>query len=48
MVGRAGTRRWKVLFLRKGMAPYEIDARLVDPEQFVEALKPWRPTLGGS
>jgi hypothetical protein len=46
MVGRPGSRRWKVLFLRKGMAPYEVDSRLVDPEQFVAALRPWRPGLG--
>ena len=46
MVGRPGDRRWKVLFLRKGMAPYEVDARLVDPEPFVEAITPWRPQLG--
>jgi len=47
MVGRPGSRRWKVLFLRKGMAPYEVNADLVDPEQFVAALEPWRPKLGG-
>ena len=47
MVGRPGDRRWKVLFLRKGMAPYEVNARLVDPGAFVEALLPWRPKLGG-
>ncbi len=46
MVGRPGDRRWKVLFLRKGMAPYEVDARLVDPVPFVEAIRPWRPKLG--
>ena len=46
MVGQPGDRRWKVLFLRKGMAPYEITARLVDPEPFVDAIKPWRPNLG--
>jgi hypothetical protein len=48
MVGRPGSRRWKVVFLRKGMAPYEVNAGLVDPEEFVAALKPWRPKLGGS
>jgi hypothetical protein len=47
MVGSPGDRRWKVLFLRKGMAPYEITARLVDPVPFVEAIRPWRPRLGG-
>ena len=46
MVGSPGERRWKVLFLRKGMAPYEISARLVDPEQFVDAIRPWRQGLG--
>ena len=47
MVGRPGDRRWKVLFMRKGMAPYEVNARLVQPEPFVEAIRPWRPKLGG-
>jgi len=47
MVGRPGTRRWKVLFLRKGMAPYEIDASIVDPVPFVEAIRPYRPHLDG-
>lgn len=47
MVGRPGARRWKVLLLRAGMAPYEIDSRLVDPAALVAALKPWRPNLGG-
>ena len=46
MVGQPGDRRWKVLFLRKGMAPYEINAHLVDPEPFVDAITPWRPGLG--
>jgi hypothetical protein len=46
MVGQPGDRRWKVLFLRKGMAPYEVNARLVDPGPFVDALRNWRPRLG--
>ena len=45
MVGRPGDRGWKVQVLRKGMAPFEIDRRLVDPEELVEALLPWRPDL---
>ena len=47
MVGQPGDRRWKVLFLRKGMAPYEVTARMVEPRAFVEAITPWRPDLGG-
>ncbi|MDX6371361.1 MAG: hypothetical protein QOD98_349 [Nocardioidaceae bacterium] len=47
MIGQPGDRRWKVLFLRKGMAPYEVTARMVEPTAFVEALRPWRPKLGG-
>jgi hypothetical protein len=47
MVGRPGDRRWKVLFLRKGMAPYEVTAALVEPSAFLEAITPWRPDLGG-
>ncbi len=46
MVGQPGERRWKVLFLRKGMAPYEITPRLVDPDAFVDTIRPWRPRLG--
>ena len=45
MVGRPGTRRWKVLFLRKGMGPYEVDAGMVHPVPFVEAISPYRPRL---
>ena len=45
MVGQPGSRRWKVLFLRKGMSPYEVDAGLVDPEAFLDAIRPYRPNL---
>ncbi len=45
MVGEPGARRWKVLFLRKGMAPCEVDAGLVDPRPFLEAIRPYRPEL---
>jgi len=45
MIGRPGARRWKVLFLRKGMAPYELNAGMVDPVPFVEAIRPYRPRL---
>jgi hypothetical protein len=45
MIGEPGRRRWKVLFVRKGMAPFEVTADLVDPEPFVAALRPYRPGL---
>jgi len=32
-------------FLRKGMAPYEVDAGMVHPVPFVEAISPYRPRL---
>ena len=45
MVGAPGQRRWKVLIMRKGMAPFEVNAGLVDPEDFLAAVRPWRPRL---
>lgn len=45
MVGAPGSRRWKVLLFRKGMAPYEVNERLVDPEEFLAAIRPYRRQL---
>lgn len=45
MVGAPGSRRWKVLLFRKGMAPYEVNEKLVDPEEFLAAIRPYRRQL---
>ena len=45
MVGEPGHRGWKLLFLRRGMSPFEIDAGMVDPAAFTEAVRRWRPEL---
>ena len=42
-VGRPRARDWKVLFLRRGMDPFVIDASMVDPEHFMKVLRQHRP-----
>jgi hypothetical protein len=44
--GRPGSRGWKVLFHRRAMAPFVIDASMVDPAAFTEVLLHHRPDLG--
>lgn len=43
--GRPGSRGWKVLFHRRAMAPFVIDASMVDPAAFTEVLLLHRPDL---
>ena len=43
VVGRPRDRDWKVLFLRRGMDPFVIDASMVDPEHFMKVLRQHRP-----
>ncbi|MCW2797619.1 hypothetical protein [Nocardioides sp.] len=43
VVGRPGERGWKVLFLRRSMAPYVVDASMVDAEEFMRVLRQHRP-----
>lgn len=41
--GRPGQRSWKVLFVRRGMEPFVVDASMVDPHQFMDVLRRYRP-----
>jgi hypothetical protein len=43
--GRPGSKGWKVLFPRRGMAPFAIDASMVDPDDFMRVLRFFRPNL---
>jgi hypothetical protein len=43
IIGEPGQRGWKVLIQRRGMAPYAVDDRMVDPVGFTEAIRRYRP-----
>ncbi len=43
--GEPGRRGWKVLFPRRGMAPFAVDASMVDPDDFMRVLRFFRPEL---
>ncbi|MBC9735353.1 hypothetical protein [Nocardioides marmotae] len=43
VVGEPGSRGWKVLFVRRSMAPFVIDSSMVDPEEFMQVLRQHRP-----
>jgi hypothetical protein len=43
IVGEPGSRGWKVLIQRRGMAPYVVDDRMVDPFEFTETIRRFRP-----
>lgn len=45
ITGRPGSRRWKVLFHRRGMSPFVVDPSMVDPHAFTELLLHHRPDL---
>jgi hypothetical protein len=45
MVGQPGESGWKVVFLRKTKPSVTVDASMVDPHAFTEALRGWRPGL---
>ena len=45
MLESPGDRGWRIQLLRRGLPPLEIDAGSVDPVQFTEALRQWRPNL---
>jgi hypothetical protein len=38
VIGRPGDHTWRVLFHRRGMAPYVVDASMVDPAEFMRLL----------
>jgi|SoiMethySBSTD1v2_1073268.scaffolds.fasta_scaffold281819_3 hypothetical protein len=43
VVGTPGDRSWRVLFHRRGMDPFVVDASIVDPRSFMETLQRYRP-----
>jgi hypothetical protein len=43
VIGTPGERRWKVLFMRPGMEPFVVDASMVDPREFMDVLRRYRP-----
>lgn len=43
VVGEPGQRSWRVLIQRRGMAPFVITRAMVDPADFTEALRHFRP-----
>lgn len=43
VIGEPGKRGWQVLFLRRSMSPFVIDASMVDPEEFMKVLRRFRP-----
>jgi hypothetical protein len=43
--GEPGNRGWKVLFPRRGMPPFAIDATMVDADDFMRVLRFFRPSL---
>ena len=45
MQGDPGDSYWQVMFHRKGMDPFVVDADMVDPAEFVRQLREWRPEL---
>lgn len=45
VVGTAGERDRRVLFMRRTKAPLSIDGSMVDVDEFVDAVRLWRPEL---
>jgi hypothetical protein len=45
VVGRPGSKKWKVLFLRRGMAPVTVDSTMVDGREFMRVLGFFRPEV---
>lgn len=43
VLGEPGDRGWKVLIQRRGMAPYAVTASMVDPADFTEMIRRFRP-----
>lgn len=43
VVGEPGSRTWKVLFHRRSMAPFVVDASMVDPVEFTRVVRHYRP-----
>jgi hypothetical protein len=45
VLGSPGDRDWRVLFHRRGLAPFVVDASMVDPVAFTDLLRQYRPEL---
>lgn len=45
VIGRPGDRRWRVLFYRRSMPAYVVDASMVDPAVFMRMLHARRPEV---
>ncbi len=45
VIGLPGDRNWRVLFHRRGMRPYVVDASMVDPAEFMRVLHAHRPEV---
>jgi len=45
IVGKPGSKKWKVHFLRRGMAPVTVDSTMVDGKDFMRILGYFRPEL---
>ena len=45
VVGKPGSKKWKVLFLRRGMTPAIVDSTMVDSKEFMKILGFFRPEL---
>lgn len=43
--GEPGQRRWRAQFERRGLPPYVVDRSMVDPAEFVAAVRRFRPDL---
>ena len=45
MVGQPGDPGWQLNFLRRHLDPFTVDASMVDPVEFVQQIREWRPEL---
>ena len=43
VIGKPGSKKWKVFFLRRGMAPVIVDSTMVDGRDFMRILSFYRP-----
>ena len=48
VVGKPGSKKWKVNFLGRGMAPVSVDSTMVDGRDFMRILQFYRPDLAAS
>ena len=48
VVGKPGSKKWKVQFLRRGMPPVIVDSTMVDGRDFMRILSFYRPELAAA